>query len=124
MLGPGGTLTCVSPGKEAAPPGSTVVARDGEADVRRGAVVPATDLERRDCRSSDGEAVRLHVRLVLRVGRRVRVAREPPAHELAVGRDRVDEVGVDDVCARAAADGVPASVVARGDPVGAPAGVE
>ena len=71
-------------GEEAASPRRAVVGRHGVADVRRGAVVAAADLEGRDRRAPEREAVRLDLGLVLRLGVRVRIARETSPDELAV----------------------------------------
>ena len=115
--GPGGHALLREAGKEPAPPGASVVARDREPDVVRAAVDAAADLVRDHGRPSDGEAVRLDLRLVLPGRRRVRIAGEPPPDELAVGRDDVGQVGVHDVEPGAAADGVPGAVVLGRDPV-------
>ena len=111
-------------GKEPAPPGAAVVARDCEPDVVRAAVDAAADLVRDHGRPPDGEAVRLDLSLVLPGRRRVRIAGEPPPDELAVGRDDVGQVGVHDVEAGAAADGVPGAVVLDRDPVDPASGGE
>ena len=68
-LTPGRHARVGQPGQEPAAPGRAVVRRDGEADVRRPAVEAAADLERRDRRPAEREAVRLDLGLVLRVGR-------------------------------------------------------
>ena len=90
-------------GEEPAPPRRAVVARNGESDVRGRTVEAAADLERRDGRPAEREAVRLDLGLVLRVGDRVGIAREAAADDLAVARDGVGEIGVHDVRARSAA---------------------
>jgi hypothetical protein len=54
---------------------------------------------------------------VLRVGARVRIARESPADELTVASDDIVGVGVDDVAAGSAAHRVPRAVVRDGHEV-------
>ena len=62
-------------------------------------------------------------RLVLGVARRVRVAREAPADELAIPSDGVRQVGVHDVETRSAANDVARSVVRGRDEIVARPGV-
>ena len=104
-------------GQEAAPPRGAVVRRHREPDVRRRAVEASPDLERRDGRPTEREAVGLDLGLVLRAVRAVRIAREPAPDELAVARHGVGEVGVHDVEAGSAAHDVPRAVVRARDQV-------
>ena len=78
--------------------------------------VPAV-LEERDCGSTDGEGVRLDLRLVLAVAVRLPVAVDARAHDLAVAVDAVASVDGDDVAPWSAGDPVDAAVVLGRDPV-------
>ena len=115
---PGGTLASVSPGRKPlrqVAPSSVVTAKP--TFVAR-ALEAASDLEGGDRRSAEREAVGLDLGLVLGAVVSVRVAREAAADELAVARDRIDQVGVHDVGACAAAHRVTASVVCREHQIG------
>ena len=111
-------------GQEAAAPRRAVVGRHRVADVRRRSVDASADLEGRDRRPPEREAVRLDLGLVLRVRAPVRVAGEPAADELAVACDGVGQVRVDDVEPRSAPGGVARPVVRHRDEVAARAGVD
>src|SRR5581483_1105971 len=73
------------------------------ADVRSGAALVApADLEDGDHGVAVRRAAGLDARLVLAVGVRVRVERDPPRDDFAVRHDDVGEIGAHDVLARTA----------------------
>jgi hypothetical protein len=74
-------------------------------------------LEGRHDRLAECEAVGFNLRLVLAVEVRIRIARELAADDLTVVRDGVDQLGVDEIVAAAAADRVTGRVRVDGDPV-------
>ena len=114
---PVGRLATVRPGRRPLRHEAPSFGRHREPHVRCRPVETSSDLERRHRRSSDGEAVGLHLRLVLRAVASIRVTRKAAPHELAVARHDVGEVGVHDVEAGPAAHDVACAVIRRRDQV-------
>jgi hypothetical protein len=105
-------------GEEAVLPAPPAVTRDREADVRGPAVEDPADLEDGDDRRPVGRRVGLDLGLVPAVGVAVRVARDLPRDELAVGADTVEQVDRRQVASPPAGDEV-ANAIDGLNPVGA-----
>jgi hypothetical protein len=99
-------------------PAPPAVTGDREADVRGSAVEDPADLEDRHDRGPVCGRVGLDLGLVRTVGVAVRVARDLPRDELAVGADTVEEVDGGQVAFPSAGDEVPDAVDGL-NPVGA-----